>query len=463
MKQLYFFLGIVIGMVMISCSSDDEFVSPDSVDEIVGTWKQVDKSNSGNHISYLFFQKNGTYIVIDVDEKRIDFGTWECSGNKLMTELPDGKNETDYKLEDGKLYLTSDKAGTHQTQVALHVSEDAISDYLTREYVGDFVKGKEEVNMDDLKVDFNDDKNYKISQICPDNKHPHAIDMGEAGIWACCNVGASSPLESGDYYAWGETETKDQYWYESYVYFDKSSYNDIEDFQKCFESIGDDISGTQYDAAHVKWGGSWEMPPGGQIQSLLDNCNLRLGSVIMTNENLYVFENVNWGSGKYFYFKLNDEYYHINCYKHVLINGKVYNRSDFSNDDEDYLDSLYVKASFIYRVVNKEFDVNGVDHLLYKGVNGISDQDMSTNGMIIKSENGKFIFLPANGYRQEFRSFGLGFNGRYWSSTQDQQSANLAQSLIFTSQPYGGLWLRYWTCGPYDRYLGFSIRPVLNQ
>ena len=269
MRQLILLAGIVFSMVIISCSNDDEFASSILDKEIVGAWKQETTTNSGNQTSYLFFQRNGTYIVIDVDEKRIDFGTWEIVGKKLMTELPDGKNEAEYKLEEGKLYLTSDKAGNHQTQVALHVSEDALSDFLTREYVENFVKGKDEVDIDELKVDFSNYRNYKISQPCPDNRHPHAIDMGEAGIWACCNVGASTPLESGDYYAWGEVETKDQYTYENYIYFDKSSYHDIEDYLKCYESIGDDISGTQYDVAHVKWGGSWEMPSLSQIQSLL--------------------------------------------------------------------------------------------------------------------------------------------------------------------------------------------------
>lgn len=458
MRQLILLAGIVFSMVIISCSNDDEFASSILDKEIVGAWKQETTTNSGNQTSYLFFQRNGTYIVIDVDEKRIDFGTWEIVGKKLMTELPDGKNEAEYKLEEGKLYLTSDKAGNHQTQVALHVSEDALSDFLTREYVENFVKGKDEVDIDELKVDFSDYRNYKISQPCPDNRHPHAIDMGEAGIWACCNVGAYTPLESGNYYAWGEVETKDQYTYENYIYFDKSSYHDIEDYLKCYESIGDDISGTQYDVAHVKWGGSWEMPSLSQIQSLLEHCNVRLGSVIMTNENIFVFVNTNWGYRNN-YFRLNDEFYHIDCYKHVLINGKVYDRSDFKIDYKDDLDSLYLKNNFIYKVVNKEFDVNGIDHLLNKGVNGILDQDMSTNGMIIESNNGKSIFLPANGARR-FDTYNLGIEGNYWSSTQDTQSADASHILHFTSQP---IMFSYYGCSEAYREYGRSVRPVLKK
>ena len=51
----------------------------------------------------------------------------------------------------------------------------------------------------------------QIFLICPDNNHPHMIDLGlpSGTKWACCNVGASSPEKAGGYYAWGETEEKD--------------------------------------------------------------------------------------------------------------------------------------------------------------------------------------------------------------------------------------------------------------
>lgn len=39
----------------------------------------------------------------------------------------------------------------------------------------------------------------------PTNGHDY-VDMGEAGIWATCNIGASKPEEAGLYFAWGETE-----------------------------------------------------------------------------------------------------------------------------------------------------------------------------------------------------------------------------------------------------------------
>ncbi len=93
-----------------------------------------------------------------------------------------------------------------------------------------------------------------------------AIDLGlpSGTLWASWNVGASSPEEYGGYYAWGETEEKDNYSWSTYTLCDGS-------YSTCHH-IGDDIAGTEYDVAHVKWGGSWYMPSINQIKELRDNC-----------------------------------------------------------------------------------------------------------------------------------------------------------------------------------------------
>lgn len=43
-----------------------------------------------------------------------------------------------------------------------------------------------------------------------------AVDLGLNVKWASSNLGASSPEDYGDYYAWGETETKEKYGWETY-------------------------------------------------------------------------------------------------------------------------------------------------------------------------------------------------------------------------------------------------------
>ena len=93
---------------------------------------------------------------------------------------------------------------------------------------------------------------------------PKAIDLGlpSGTKWANVNVGANNPEDFGDYYAWGETEPKSVYTTSTYQHYKNSSYVDI----------GYDIRGTEYDAAHTKWGGNWKMPSSTQIKELIANC-----------------------------------------------------------------------------------------------------------------------------------------------------------------------------------------------
>ena len=102
---------------------------------------------------------------------------------------------------------------------------------------------------------------------CPDGNHPHLIDLGlpSGTKWACCNVDASKPEDSGGYYAWGETTTKSDYSWKTYKHCDGT--------EKSCHNLGSSICGTQYDVAHVKWGGTWQLPTKEQFEELLDKCN----------------------------------------------------------------------------------------------------------------------------------------------------------------------------------------------
>jgi len=85
------------------------------------------------------------------------------------------------------------------------------------------------------------------------------VDLGLSVKWATCNVGASSPSDYGNYYAWGETTTKSEYTGENC---------------KTYGDKFDDISGNvQYDAARANWGGSWRLPTEAEMQELVDKCD----------------------------------------------------------------------------------------------------------------------------------------------------------------------------------------------
>ena len=103
------------------------------------------------------------------------------------------------------------------------------------------------------------------------------VDLGlpSGTLWAICNVGASSPEEYGDYFAWGETEPKTTYSWTNYKwcngssstmtkYCTNSSYGTVDN--KTELELGDD-------AAYVNWGSLWCMPSREQFQELIDNCS----------------------------------------------------------------------------------------------------------------------------------------------------------------------------------------------
>ena len=106
-----------------------------------------------------------------------------------------------------------------------------------------------------------------------DNKEPtpgQVVDLGLSVKWAGWNIGANKPEDFGSYYAWGETGEKSVYEYKTYSYWkdlDESGDYILPDCKggDCmnyaeFVNIGNNISGTNYDVAHVRWGGNWRMP-----------------------------------------------------------------------------------------------------------------------------------------------------------------------------------------------------------
>lgn len=110
----------------------------------------------------------------------------------------------------------------------------------------------------------------KAYKQCPDDHHPHMIDLGlpSGTLWSCCNVGAYTPEAIGNYFAWGEVETK--------LIFEANTYKHIKISNIwSFIHIGNDIAGTQYDVAKVKWGNSWHMPNRIQCQELVDKCSCK--------------------------------------------------------------------------------------------------------------------------------------------------------------------------------------------
>lgn len=107
------------------------------------------------------------------------------------------------------------------------------------------------------------------------------VDLGlpSGTLWATCNVGASSPEEYGDYFAWGETQPKDYYDWSTYQYANGTSWQDRKITKYCtnssygYEGFTDNLTilHSGDDAATVNWGNGWRTPTKGQWQELIDN------------------------------------------------------------------------------------------------------------------------------------------------------------------------------------------------
>ena len=103
------------------------------------------------------------------------------------------------------------------------------------------------------------------------------VDLGLSVKWAIYNVGATKPEEYGDYYAWGETETKSNYDWFTYKWSD-GSYNTMTKYCNNSDYGNEGFTDTltvltpEDDVAHVKWGGSWRMPTKAEQDELRNNC-----------------------------------------------------------------------------------------------------------------------------------------------------------------------------------------------
>ena len=126
--------------------------------------------------------------------------------------------------------------------------------------------------------------NYLLNGTWPDepvspDEHEY-VDLGlpSGTLWATCNVGATAPEEYGDYFAWGETEPKEEYTWETYQWCNGSDttltkYCIHNDYGYNGFVDGKTELDPEDDAAYVNWGPSWRMPTVGQLNELIDNCS----------------------------------------------------------------------------------------------------------------------------------------------------------------------------------------------
>ena len=106
------------------------------------------------------------------------------------------------------------------------------------------------------------------------------VDLGlpSGTLWATYNIGADSPEDAGDYFAWGETETKAFYDWKNYKY---STYSDdsyklnkyCTDSNFGLNGVADSLTvlETVDDVVVARWGSDWRMPTSEEYNELYQN------------------------------------------------------------------------------------------------------------------------------------------------------------------------------------------------
>ncbi len=102
------------------------------------------------------------------------------------------------------------------------------------------------------------------------------VDLGlpSGTLWATTNVGASSPSDYGDYFAWGETSPKAKYSWDTYRW--GTAYNKLTKYNTYSLSGTVDnktVLEAEDDAATVNWGSPWRTPTIEEIEELLNPAN----------------------------------------------------------------------------------------------------------------------------------------------------------------------------------------------
>lgn len=102
-----------------------------------------------------------------------------------------------------------------------------------------------------------------MENVNPSEHIAKPVDLGLSVKWASFNVGAAKPEQYGGLYGWGDaTGTKTTTDNDEYPVADPPQ----------------NISGTKYDIAHRKWGGSWRLPTRAEEAELVKKCDWKKGS-----------------------------------------------------------------------------------------------------------------------------------------------------------------------------------------
>lgn len=276
---------------------------------IVGTWYKsksetvtFNKNGTTDYMegaTYKFFPYQGHIIiynasgapvnilkVYELTEEKMIVGAIGESRFKVWGTTPQPQLVEEILLSETSLNLQPDDV---RTLTATVLPEDADNKEVTWESSNDDVaevtkKGKVNANADgSCVITCRATDGSGVYAVChvtvgstvPDPVIHEYVDLGlpSGTLWATCNVGANSPEEYGDYFAWGETEPKTEYSWSTYKWCKGSEDTFTKyctDSFKGYNGFKDDKTelDPEDDAATVNWGSEWQTPSKDQFAEL---------------------------------------------------------------------------------------------------------------------------------------------------------------------------------------------------
>ena len=182
-----------------------------------------------------------------------------------------GTSETFTVSSDG-LYTIS----TSSTWLVINKQGENVYSLTAQANLGAVRMSSVDIKMKDLANGESYDLAIIVNQDGLDTNGHESVDLGlPSGIlWATCNVGANSPTGTGNYFAWGETITKQKYTSSTYKYmidWKLTKYCTQESRGSVDNKTTLDLSD---DVANQQWGGSWRMPSDSDFEELCNYCKI---------------------------------------------------------------------------------------------------------------------------------------------------------------------------------------------
>lgn len=413
-------------------------------------------------IGFTIIHKNKQYFM-ETFVENILIGVRQWANSQLeeittvvashINELFDRVEVTEGKLDDVDLSTRTTLAETVSNEIieALWKGDIKFEDLMT-------ITGSADIT----PIDSQTNKEHFLDIFYP-NPEEIFVDLGLSVKWHAVNLGAHAITDYGDFYAWGETETKDNYSWDNYEHAN-GAYNKLikycpTDKTNYWDGDGDPdnklLLDLEDDVVNVELGGNYRMPTKAELEELFalpnkwislndENDNPVNGRVFCKKNTPGVVASNIKPDDLYFYDSEQDfgmllsEYLSVDELKYISsvsdFNKKI---TDVFNLEEGYEGTADVTTMLFKDKEHTQLAIAGTDYTFGQ----FPDFDRST-----------MLFIPAAGYFYGSTHYGAGSYCGLWSSSLNSADPNFAWDLFFYSDD---IYLNY-----YGRDYGFSVRCV---